>query len=43
VHIVLGYGSGDAVQISRSQCAEPSARTMGSLTSPTDGVRLGFL
>ena len=43
VHIVLGYGSGDAVQISRSQCAEPSARTMGSLTSPADGVRLGFL
>jgi hypothetical protein len=22
VHIVLGYGSGDAVQVSRSQCAE---------------------
>jgi len=29
VHIVLGYSSGDAVQVSRSQCAEPSARSIG--------------
>ena len=29
MHIVLGYGSGDTVQVSRSQCAESSARTKG--------------
>jgi hypothetical protein len=29
VHIVLGYGGGDAVQVSRSQCAESSDRTKG--------------
>ena len=27
MHIVLGYGSSDAVQVSRSQYAESSART----------------
>ena len=28
MHIVFGYSSGDAVQVSRSQYAESSARTM---------------
>jgi hypothetical protein len=29
MHIVLGYGGGDAVQVSSSQCVESSARTIG--------------
>jgi hypothetical protein len=28
MHIVLGYGNRDAVQVSRSQCAESSAGTI---------------